>query len=171
VPDANGDGTQSARQSVRRSMRPKRLCALMAVAIVGASCAGPARQPAPESPEASASTSAPGSVRNGELALAGPHFTALRMARARLCVLPDGVLVVNYLRSRFISWHEISKFSLRGWGFWWTPVGHVELKNGSSVPVLGIGRSSPTLRTKRARADDMIQELNDLLDEHRRSSV
>jgi WD40-like Beta Propeller Repeat len=83
VPDANGDGTQSARQSVRRSMRPKRLCALMAVAIVGASCAGPARQPAPESPEASASTSAPGSVRNGELALAGPHFTAWLVA-------PDG---------------------------------------------------------------------------------
>lgn len=55
------------------------------------------------------------------IALVG--FMLLRMARARLCVRPDGVLVVNYIRSRFISWHEITEFSLRGWGYGGPPSG------------------------------------------------
>ena len=95
-------------------------------------------------------------------------FMILRMARARLCLLPGGVVVVNYLRSRFIPWPEINGFSLRPWGLWWTPIGHVELQTGSSVPVLGIGRSSPALWPKRAPADAMIRELNELLDARRR---
>lgn len=90
-------------------------------------------------------------------------FMLLRMARARLCVLPEGVRVVNYLRNRFIPWDEIVGFSLRGWGIWWTPVGHVDLKDGSSVPVLGIGRSSQVFWRKIAPADDMIDELNRIL--------
>ena len=42
-------------------------------------------------------------------------FVLLRVAPARLCVLLDGVRVVNYVRSRFIPWEDISGFSLRPW--------------------------------------------------------
>ena len=74
-----------------------RLTALVAVAILDASCAGPARQP--ESPEASASTSVPGSVRNGEIALGGPHFTAWLVAPdgsgLRQIALPDATATIT----------------------------------------------------------------------------
>ena len=64
-------------------MRPKRLSALVAVAVVGASCAGPAKQPASESPVASASTGTPVAVGNGGLVFKGQNFTAWLVA-------PDG---------------------------------------------------------------------------------
>jgi hypothetical protein len=90
-------------------------------------------------------------------------FAIFRMARARLRVLLDGVMIHNYLRNRFIPWNEIGGFSLRPWGIWFTPVGHADLTNGSSVPILGIGRSSPQVWRKRAPADDVIDELNRIL--------
>lgn len=98
-------------------------------------------------------------------------FVLLRVAPARLCVLLDGVRVVNYVRSRFIPWEAISGFSLRPWNPLWTPVGYVDLKDGSSVPVLGISRLRPELWPKRKPADDMIDELNRLLGEVRRGKV
>jgi Tol biopolymer transport system component len=64
-------------------MKSRRLFAMTAVALVGASCAHSPRQPASESSVASASTSTSASVRNGELAFNGPQFTAW-------LVSPDG---------------------------------------------------------------------------------
>lgn len=90
-------------------------------------------------------------------------FAVFRMARARLRVLPDGIRIHNYVRNRFISWNEIAGFSLRPWGIWFTPLGHADLTDGSSVPILGIGRSSPAISRKRAQADDLIDQLNEIL--------
>jgi hypothetical protein len=64
-------------------------------------------------------------------------FAVFRMATARVRVLADGVRVHNYLRNRFIRWEDIAEFSLRPWGLWFTPIGHVDLNDGSSFPVTG----------------------------------
>jgi Tol biopolymer transport system component len=64
-------------------MKGKKLFALTAVALVGASCSDPPMHSASESSVASASTGTLASVRNGELAFKGPQFTAWLVA-------PDG---------------------------------------------------------------------------------
>jgi hypothetical protein len=70
-------------QPVDRSgslMAGNRFAAVTALVLIGASCAHPPRQPASESSLASASSSPPVSVRNGELAFKGPDFTAWLVA-------------------------------------------------------------------------------------------
>jgi HEAT repeats len=53
--------------------------------------------------------------------------------------------------------------SLRPWNIFWTPVGHIDRVDGSSVPIHGIGRSHTTFLKRRTSADEMIHELNELL--------
>lgn len=91
------------------------------------------------------------------------YFTVFRLARARVCVLRDGVKVVNPLRTVFVPWHRISRFSLRTWGLFYTPIGHVDLKDGSSVHILGIGAPNPGTRPRNQSAQRLIEELNDML--------
>jgi hypothetical protein len=99
------------------------------------------------------------------LVVAAAVFMVARVARARLCVVAGGVKVVNPLRSRFVSWEDIAGFSLRPWRIFFTPVGQVDLNDGTSVPILGIQRSSPQIWRYRTPAEDMIDELNRLLEQ------
>jgi hypothetical protein len=101
------------------------------------------------------------------LVLAG-IFMVSRVARARLTLFADGVKVINPVRTRYVRWEDIAGFSLRSWGIFFMPIGHVDLKQGSSIPVLGIQRSSPEIWRRRTSADNMIDELNQLREEIQR---
>ncbi len=92
------------------------------------------------------------------------YFLLFRVARSRLLVLPEGVQIVNPLRSVFLPWDRIDRFSLRPWGLIWTPIGHANLKDGSSVHILGIAAPNPAHWPKHRSAHKAVAELNGILE-------
>jgi hypothetical protein len=96
-------------------------------------------------------------------------FFIVRVAFARLYVLADGVRIVNPLRTVFLPWGRIDHFSLRPWGLIWTPIGHADLKDGTSVHIIGIAGPNPAHWPRQKSAEVSITERNELLSSRRAS--
>lgn len=98
-------------------------------------------------------------------------FGIFKAGRVRVCVDIEGIYVFNPLRRVFIPWERISGFSLRTRKFIFTPIGHANLKDGSSVPLYGIAAPNPGIRPNSRTAQQMIDELNQLLREQRAGNL
>lgn len=90
-------------------------------------------------------------------------FGMFEAARVRVCVDSEGVEVFNPIRRIFIPWERIGGFSLRTRGLIFGPLGHVDLKDGSTVVMFAIAGQNPALRPSNRGAQRMIDELNQLL--------
>jgi hypothetical protein len=90
-------------------------------------------------------------------------FGLFRAARVRLIASTEGVRIVNPLRRTTLSWGQVRRFSLRPWKWSFTPIGVADLKDGSSVPILGIAAPNPFFRPRNRVAADMVDELNRML--------
>lgn len=101
------------------------------------------------------------------LAVGGSLFM-FRVARARLAVDVDGFHVHNYLGTRVLSWDETDRFDV---GFAYNGISLVT-RGGKSITVNAIQKSNIySLVNRRARADRIVDELNELLVQHRARSL
>jgi hypothetical protein len=106
---------------------------------------------------------APRTVASVIIAAAWGAFCILRAARAGAYVTQEGVRILNPLRTRFIPWNRIEGFSLRRWGL--APLmGHVDLKDGTSLHIFGIEAPNALTRPRNQSAQRLIAELNEMLD-------
>jgi Bacterial PH domain len=90
-------------------------------------------------------------------------FGIFRLTTIRVCVDSEGVEVFNPFRRVFVPWGRISAFSLRHRRVIFGPLGHIDLKDGSSVVMFAIAGQNPALRPSERSAQRMIEELNQLL--------
>lgn len=93
-------------------------------------------------------------------------FYSLRLARTGVYPTEDGVTVVNPLSTRRVRWELVQSFGIGRFGLY-PRVGWVEEVNGTRLRIWGIQGPNPVTRPKPGQAERMIDELNDLLGQHR----
>jgi hypothetical protein len=89
-------------------------------------------------------------------------YGVFRLARCGVYVIDNGVRVVNPVRTRFVPWETISRFSIRRVGFH-PGMGVVDRKDATIVPIWGIQIPNPMTRPKNRSAQRLIEELNRVL--------
>jgi hypothetical protein len=93
------------------------------------------------------------------LGLAWGAFSLLRGARAGVYVIPEGVKILNPLRTTFVPWSRLARFTLRRWGPF-PLMGHAVLTDDSSVHIFGIEAPNPLTRSRNQSAQKLIADLN-----------
>lgn len=92
---------------------------------------------------------------------------AWRWGRQGIYVDEKGIELRGGFTSRYVDWSEIKGFELRRGSLWRDVFTHVDLVDGSSVPAHALNAGSGLLPSMRKRAQNQVDELNQLLTEAR----
>lgn len=86
----------------------------------------------------------------------------LRVAMNGVYPSDTGLKIVNPLRSVFVPWDQINRFTVKTWGIF-PLMGHALLKDGSAIRIFGIQPPNVVFRPNNRSAERVIGELNYLL--------
>jgi hypothetical protein len=93
---------------------------------------------------------------------------AWRMWTVGVGVLTDGVVVATFLGSQRFAWNEIDHFAVMPLGRY-PYVGYVVLRDGQKFCTFGLSTSVRQSEKQRLRVQRPVDELNQILDQHRGS--
>jgi hypothetical protein len=88
-----------------------------------------------------------------------------RAIHAGLFVEESRIRVVNPLGTRSVPWSRIARFRLGGDGFF-SPIGFVDLTDGTSIRIFGIQASDGSLGDDYQQTEELIEELNEEVSRH-----